>query len=134
MFRLLYRAVQPGLLHYDIGDCLRSCANPVGESPKNLDDVRFDLDIGRTILTGYVNEMRGVLHPADVAYFYDAIRLIPFELGLRFLTDHLENDAYFKVDWRGHNLHRAMAQFRLVASIERTEAQIRSLVTDMSAT
>jgi Ser/Thr protein kinase RdoA (MazF antagonist) len=120
--------VQPGLIHYDIGDCLRSCANPAGESPANLDQVRFDLDIGRALLTRYLDETRAFLTPPDLRHVYDAIRLIPFELGLRFLTDHLENDRYFKVQWRGHNLHRALAQFRLVADIEKKERRIRDLV------
>lgn len=120
--------VQPGLVHYDVGDCLRSCANPVGESPKNLDDVRFDLDIARAVLTSYLAQARRFLTRQDYAYLYDAVRLIPFELGLRFLTDHLENDSYFKVEWRGHNLHRAMAQFRLTADIENNEATIKALI------
>jgi len=120
--------VQPGLIHYDIGDCLRSCANPAGESPAKLDHVRFDLDICRAILTAYLTETRRFLAPNDYAHLYDAIRLIPFELGLRFLTDHLENDAYFKVEWRGHNLHRAMAQFRLVADIENNAGHIKALI------
>jgi len=120
--------VQPGLIHYDVGDCLRSCANPVGESPAKLDDVRFDLDICHAILTNYLAETRHILSPSDYAYFFDAIRLIPFELGLRFLTDHLENDTYFKIEWPGQNLHRAMAQFRLTADIEAQEDRIKKLI------
>ena len=120
--------VQPGLVHYDIGDCLRSCANPAGESPADLDDIRFDLDICHALLKGYLNEARNLLTPTDHAYLYEAIRLIPLELGLRFLTDHLENDTYFKTEWRGQNLHRAMGQFRLTADIEKNEQRIKMLI------
>lgn len=120
--------VQPGLIHFDIGDCLRSCANPAGESPEDIATVRFDLKIGRTVLEHYLAETRGFLTRADFEYLYDAIRLIPFELGLRFLTDHLEGDRYFKIDRPGQNLSRARAQFRLTASIEEQEQPIRKLV------
>jgi Ser/Thr protein kinase RdoA (MazF antagonist) len=120
--------VQPGLVHYDVGDCIRSAANPLGESPADAGQVKFDVDICRAVLSSYLGEARNILTPADVAYLYDAIRLIPFELGLRFLTDHLDGDVYFKTQWRGQNLHRALVQFRLTADIEKNEASIRALV------
>lgn len=113
--------VQPGLIHYDVGDCLRSCANPAGESPKDISAVHFDFDIGKAILKNYLAETRGLLTQHDYDYLYDAIRLIPFELGLRFLTDHLDGNHYFKTQWPGQNLHRALVQFQLTASIERHE-------------
>jgi thiamine kinase-like enzyme len=122
--------VQPGLIHFDIGDCLRSCANLAGESPADIGSVRFDLDIGRAILRHYLAETRSFLTQLDYEYLYDAIRLIPFELGLRFLTDHLEGNHYFKTDWPGQNLHRAMVQFRLTASIEGHAKEIKTIVAD----
>ena len=122
--------VQPGLIHFDIGDCLRSCANLAGESPAGIDDVRFDLDICRAILQHYLAETRSFLTQLDYEYLYDAIRLIPFELGQRFLTDHLEGNRYFKTDWPGQNLHRAMVQFRLTASIEGRAKEIKTIVAD----
>jgi Ser/Thr protein kinase RdoA (MazF antagonist) len=123
--------VQPGLIHYDIGDCLRSCANPAGESPAELGAVRFDLAIGRALLKSYVAETRHFLTPEDYRRLYDAIRLIPLELGLRFLTDYLEGDRYFKTERPGQNLYRARVQFALVTDIERQEAEIRALVTEL---
>jgi hypothetical protein len=120
--------VKPGLVHYDIGDCLRSCCNPLGEETDQLDRVAFDVDLCRTILEGYLGEANGFLSDGDHAYLYDAIRLIPFELGLRFFTDHLEGDVYFKVRYRGHNLRRALVQFRLTESIEAQEAVVRAIV------
>lgn len=124
--------VQPGLIHYDIGDCLRSCANPAGESPADISAVRFDLDTGRAILKNYLAETRGFLARHDYDYLYDAIRLIPFELGLRFLTDYLEGDHYFKTERPAQNLHRALAQFRLTTSIEEHEQSIKSLIASLS--
>ncbi len=120
--------VQPGLIHYDIGDCLRSCANPAGECPGDPASARLDLDIGEAILDRYFAETRGFLTRGDRDYIYDAIHLIPFELGLRFFTDHLEGDHYFKTDRPGQNLHRAMTQFALTLSVEKHEGKIRSLI------
>lgn len=124
--------VQPGLIQYDVGDCLRSCCNPAGESPPDAASVRFDLDICHAILRRYLSETRGFLTPEDYRYLYVAIRLIPFELGLRFLTDHLEGDRYFKTDSPGQNLHRARIQFALTAAIEHDEEKIRSLIAGLS--
>ncbi|HYN79030.1 MAG TPA: phosphotransferase [Lamprocystis sp. (in: g-proteobacteria)] len=119
--------VQPGLVQHDLGDCLRSCCNRGGEST-GLDAVRFDLDICQQIVTAYATETRGFLPAADLAVLYDGIRLMPFELGLRFLNDHLEGDRYFRVSHRGQNLHKALIQFALLADIEAHETAIRAII------
>lgn len=124
--------VQPGLVHYDLGDCLRSACNPAGESPKDPREARFDLDLCRAILKGYLDETRGFLTSEELHLLPVAARLIPFELGLRFLTDHLNGDRYFKVAYRGHNLLRAATQFRLTASIEDNLDKIASLVAELA--
>jgi hypothetical protein len=69
-----------------------------------------------------------LLTPADLEAIPDAIALLPFELGLRFLTDHLAGDVYFRTERPGHNLDRALVQFRLAASVERQRAAIEALV------
>jgi hypothetical protein len=120
--------VKPGLVHYDIGDCLRSCCNVLGEETERYPEVRFDLDLCAAILEGYLAVAAGFLDGHDVAYLYDCVRLIAFELGLRFFTDHLEGDVYFKVGRRGQNLARALVQFKLTESIEAQEAAIRAIV------
>ncbi len=123
--------VMPGLIHYDIGDCLRSCCNPVGEETTDLEAVHFDLDLCRDVLSGYLAAASGFLTESDYAHLYAAIRLICFELGLRFFTDHLAGDVYFRADHRGHNLQRALVQFRLTQSIEAQERQIRALIEEL---
>ena len=122
--------VQPGLIQHDIGDCLRSCCNRQGESALAGTGVRFDLDIAEPILGAYARETRNVLGAADLAGVYDGIRLVPFELGVRFLTDHLAGDRYFRVRHRGENLAKALTQFALTTDIERQAEAIRALVRD----
>jgi Ser/Thr protein kinase RdoA (MazF antagonist) len=123
--------VKPGLVHYDIGDCLRSGCNPSGEETTDWERVRFDTDICRAIFRGYLSDARRFLTEDDFSYFFDAVRLIAFELGLRFFTDFLEGDVYFKVKQPEHNLARALVQFRLVESIESQEEAIRRIIRDL---
>ncbi len=123
--------VKPGLIHYDIGDCLRSCCNPPGEETTEIDEVYFDLDLCRAILEGYLGEGQDFMTGADIAYVYDSIRLIAFELGLRFFTDFLEGDVYFKARYREHNLMRALVQFKVAESIEAQADPIREIVSDL---
>ena len=123
--------VKPGLVHYDIGDCLRSGCNRLGEETMAWEEVRFDPDLGRAILEGYLPLARDFLTDHDYAYLYDAIRLIAFELGLRFFTDYLAGNVYFKARHRKHNLARALVQFRLTESIEDQAEAIRAVIRDL---
>lgn len=120
--------VKPGLVQYDIGDCLRSCCNPLGEETDQFDAVHFDLGLCRTILAGYLPIAREFFSEADYDYLYDSVRLISFELGLRFFTDYLNGNVYFKVKDDDHNLRRALVQFRLTESIEAQQEQIEEIV------
>jgi len=120
--------VMPGLVQYDIGDCLRSCCNSAGEEAADLAAVRFDLERCAAVLCGYTEAARRFLTGRDFDFFFDAVRLIPFELGLRFYTDFLAGNVYFKVSRPDQNLARAMVQFKLVESIEQQEEGIRAII------
>ncbi len=123
--------VKPGLVHYDIGDCLRSGCNPAGEETEQWEAVYFETDLCQSILQGYLPVAKAFLTEHDYAYLFDAIRLIAFELGLRFLTDHLAGNVYFKVKHPDHNLARALVQFKLTESIETQETAIRTMIRAM---
>jgi Ser/Thr protein kinase RdoA (MazF antagonist) len=123
--------VKPGLVHYDIGDCLRSGCNPLGEETGDWEAVRFEPGLCRAILAGYLSQAQDFLTENDYAYLYDAIRLITFELGLRFFTDYLAGNVYFKVRHPEHNLARALVQFKLTESIEAQATAIRAIIRDL---
>jgi Ser/Thr protein kinase RdoA (MazF antagonist) len=123
--------VKPGLVHYDIGDCLRSCCNPLGEETARWESVGFDTDLCRIILKGYLSEAKAFFTSCDYEYLFDAVRLIAFELGLRFFTDYLEGNVYFKVRYPEHNLARALVQFKLAESVELQEGAIRAIIRDL---
>lgn len=118
--------VKPGLVHYDIGDCLRSCCHI-------LETDAFDTAICAALLESYLTEAGAFFSEHDYRYLYPAIRLIPFELGLRFYTDYLESNRYFKVTEPEQNLQRAARQFRLCASIMAQETAIKALIEQLKA-
>jgi len=120
--------MMPGLVQYDLGDCLRSCCNIVGEEACDPGSVRFDLGRCKAVLTGYTTVARNFLTSRDFDFLFDAVRLIPFELGLRFYTDFLEGNRYFEVSRDTQNLDRARVQFKLVESIEQQEEAVRQLI------
>ncbi|ASC73777.1 N-acetylhexosamine 1-kinase [Halomicronema hongdechloris C2206] len=123
--------VKPGLVQYDIGDCLRSGCNPAGEETEQLDTVDFDLDRCQALLQGYCTAAHAYLTPADYHYIYDATRLIAFELGLRFFTDYLAGNVYFRASHPDHNLMRALVQFRLTERIEAQAAAMQQLIGEL---
>ncbi|MBI5201458.1 MAG: aminoglycoside phosphotransferase family protein [Elusimicrobia bacterium] len=125
--------VKPGLIHYDFGDALRSIANPAGEEEIDLAKVYFDTTLCEAFVRGYNSRARDFLTSSDRKYLFDSIRLISFELGLRFFEDYLAGDRYFKVRSEGHNLHRARVQFKLCESIEAREADIRRILDGLTS-
>lgn len=120
--------VSPGLIHVDFGDALRSIANPAGEEETNLSKVVFDEDLATAFCKGYIREAGAFLTDADREYLFDSIRLLPFELGLRFFQDYLAGNVYFKTSQPEQNLNRARVQFRLCESVEARERSIRNVL------
>ncbi len=123
--------VKPGLIHYDIGDCLRSGCNPLGEETSEWEQVRFEPELAQAILQGYLAVAQDFLTENDYDYIYDSIRLLTFELGLRFFTDYLEGNVYFKANHAEHNLARALVQFKLMESIESQSGAMGKIIQDM---
>jgi len=123
--------VKSGLVHYDIGDCLRSGCNPLGEETGAWEMVRFEPELCRAILAGYLSLARDFLTETDYTYLYDAMRLLAFELGLRFFTDYLAGNVYFKARHPEHNLVRALVQFKLTESIESQAAALTAIIRDL---
>ena len=126
--------VKPGLVHYDIGDCLRSCCNRLGEETDQIDAVHFDLHLADAVLEGYLGVAGRFLSEAELRYIPDAAQVISFELGLRFFSDYLAGNTYFKANHPDHNLQRALVQFQLTASIEAQMPALRHLVESHAAT
>jgi len=120
--------VKPGIVQFDFGDCVRSAANPAGEDEEDLDKVSIDLALFEAVATGYLHEAGSFLTKIEIEMLPVSVKVITFELGLRFLTDYLRGDSYFKIKYPTHNLHRARVQFKLLESIEAVEGRMASII------
>lgn len=110
--------VMPGYAHFDYGDALRTMANTSLEDEKDVASVRFDRAIYESFTVGYLQATEGILTPDEIKLLPFAPIYMTFIIGLRFLTDFLNGDKYFRVHYDHHNLVRAMVQFRLVDEME----------------
>ena len=120
--------LMPGNLLYDFGDMVRSATSPAAEDEKDLSKVEMRMPIFEALVEGYLETARGFLSPLEIKLLPFSGKLISLETGIRFLTDYLEGDVYFKVHHEGHNLDRARTQFKLVQSIESQEEQMARFV------
>ena len=120
--------VMPGLALYDFGDMVRSMASPAAEGERDLSKVELQFPVFEALLRGYLAGAGDFLTPAEKDLLAPSGQLIAFELGLRFLTDFLAGDIYFKVRNEGENLDRCRAQFKLFESLRRQEPAMRKLV------
>jgi len=110
--------VMPGLVHYDFGDMVRTSTSPTAEDEKDLSKVTMQFHMFESLLRGYLSTAGDFLTPLERENLPFAGKLITLEIGIRFLTDYLEGDIYFKTHSEGHNIDRCRTQFKLVASIE----------------
>ena len=120
--------VMPGLLLHDFGDMVRTAANPVAEDERDLSKVVANIPMFEALAKGYLEAMGGGLLPVERERLVLSGRLLTYEVGMRFLTDHLEGDVYFRIHREGHNLDRARAQFALVRSLEAHEERLERVV------
>jgi Ser/Thr protein kinase RdoA (MazF antagonist) len=110
--------VMPGTALNDFGDMIRTATNPAREDTEDLSEVRMRIEYFTAIARGYLDGTEDFLTDAERELLPVAGKLMTLECGLRFLTDFLEGDVYFKTHRDGHNLDRCRTQFRLVTSIE----------------
>lgn len=113
--------VMPGLPLWDFGDLVRSCTNPAQEDEQDLSQVVIQTPIFEALVRGYLAGAGELLTQAELDHLAFSGKLISYELGLRFLTDYLLGDVYFKTHSETHNLDRCRVQFRLVESIEQQQ-------------
>lgn len=120
--------VMPGLALYDFGDMVRTTTSPAKEDERDLSKVQMQFPMFEALVRGYLSTAGGFLTKAEKQQLAFAGKLITFEIGIRFLTDYLAGDVYFKVHREGHNLDRCRTQFKLVESIEQQAARMNQLV------
>ena len=121
----------PGSVLYDFGDQVRTTTSFAAEDERNLSKVNMEMEMFRALAEGYLQEASDFLTKEELDLLVFSGRLITPTIGIRFLTDYLEGDVYFRTHRPGQNLDRARAQFALVKSMEEQEREmgkcIRSL-------
>jgi hypothetical protein len=124
--------VMPGLALYDFGDMVRSMTSPAAEDERDLSRVELQVPIFEALARGYLSTTGDLLNSREKQFFTSSGKLITFENGLRFLSDYLNEDTYYKVHREGQNLDRCRAQFKLVESIEKQEEELNRLVESLT--
>lgn len=124
--------VMPGCVLYDFGDMVRTTTSPTLEDELDLSKVRMQMPMFKKLAEGYLSSAGQFLTRAEKSYIAFAGKLITFTIGLRFLTDYLAGDTYFRIHRPGHNLDRCRTQFKLVESIEQQEDAMQSYVDKIS--
>ena len=120
--------VMPGLAHYDFGDSIRFGANTAAEDEADLSKVSLDLEYFGAYAKGFLSQAGESLTQTEIDQLAFSAKLMTFECGMRFLTDYLNGDTYFKTAYPEHNLVRARNQFALVADMERKMDQMEALI------
>ncbi len=118
----------PGLSINDFGDSIRFGANHSAEDEKDLTKVNFDLDLFEVYTRGFLRGAQGSLTPAELQYLPWGAKLMTLECGIRFLTDYLEGDHYFRIHYPEQNLDRCRTQFKLVQDMENAFPQMQAIV------
>jgi hypothetical protein len=119
--------VMPGSVLFDFGELARTGACPAAEDERDLARVRLDPELFAALASGFVAGARGLLDAAEIRALALAGPLMALENGVRFLTDHLEGDRYFKIARPAHNLDRARAQLRLTQNMLDAEKEMRAV-------
>lgn len=120
--------VMPGLSLYDFGEIVRTGANPAAEDEQDLSKVCLDMEIYDVLTHGFLDAARTILTPTEIQYLPYGPRMMTYENGIRFLTDHLSGDVYFKIHRENHNLDRCRTQFKLVEDMEHKFDQMSAIV------
>jgi len=120
--------IMPGSVLYDFGDSVRLGAATAAEDERDLAKVGFDLGLFDRLAEGYLDAARDFLTDEEARLLAFSAKLLTLECGLRFLTDHLSGDVYFKVHREGHNLDRCRTQFRMVAEMEKRMPEMEAVV------
>jgi len=120
--------VMPGYVAYDFGDAIRTIINRAAEDEADLNKITLNIPLFEAYASGYFEEAHQFLTAAEVQSLIEGVMLLPYMQAVRFLTDFLEGDHYYKVHHADHNLQRTRAQLRLVEQLEVHEAELRGII------
>lgn len=120
--------IMPGLSLYDFGDAIRTGAATAAEDDADTTKAGINLELFEAYVRGYLSTCKSVLTDAEIDNLAYGAKLMTFECGVRFLTDYLDGDMYFRIDYPTHNLVRARNQFAMVKEIEKHFDEMNEIV------
>ncbi len=120
--------VMPGSILYDFGDSIRFGASTAAEDEPDLSKVNFSMDLFKAFAEGFVGEVKSRLTLREVKYMHFGAILMTYECGMRFLTDYLNGDTYFKTSRKNQNLDRARTHIKLVQEMEKVEKEMQKFI------
>lgn len=120
--------IMPGLAAYDFGDCIRSGATSGAEDEPDLTKVNFVTELFESFAEGFIGAVGQNFDEEEIMSLLMGAKLMTLECGMRFLTDHLDGDNYFKIHRENHNLDRARTQFKLVQDMENQWDELTAII------
>lgn len=116
--------IMPGIIHYDFGDAIRTICNTAAEDEKDLDKVAFNLELYEAYSKGFLEKIGDAVSDLERKYFPLGAKTMMFIMALRFMTDYLNDDIYYKTKYPEHNLVRSMNQFKLIQSFDEVMGKV----------
>jgi thiamine kinase-like enzyme len=123
--------VMPGYFHSDFGDAIRTGANVAAEDEVDLSKIKMDIDLFGAYARGYLSETSNTLNAIEKEYLAFSPLLMTYEQALRFLTDYVDGDKYYRVHHRHHNIQRTRAQIRLLESMEEQYQEMQNIIRNL---
>jgi hypothetical protein len=120
--------VMPGYVAYDFGDAIRTIINTAAEDEADLDKINLNLPLFKAYTRGYLKEAGEFLTDMEIESLLMGVLLIPYEQTVRFLTDYIEGDIYYKIHFPNHNLQRTRAQLQLLKKLEEQYKELEKIV------
>lgn len=124
--------VMPGLAAFDFGDSIRFGASTAAEDETDLGKVEMSLELFETYARGFLEACGSALSPLEKATLPLGAKLMTLECGVRFLTDYLSGDTYFRIHRPNHNIDRCRTQFKLVSDMEKKQNEMRAVIEKLS--
>jgi hypothetical protein len=125
--------VMPGYVAYDFGDAIRTIINTRAEDEKDISTIALNTHLFQAYTEGYLNETIAFLTKTELASLIEGVLLLPYLQAVRFLTDYIDGDNYFKIHFAAHNLQRARAQLQLLKKIEEQRPVLAGIIESSAA-
>ena len=122
--------MMPGSILYDLGDGIRSACSNSFEDETDKDKIYLRLDLTKAYLKGFLEETISFLTDEEIKYMSLSIKILTYELVLRFLTDYINGDTYFKIKYETHNKDRFFNQYYLLLDMENKTKEIDDFIID----